>query len=65
VIGKILKKMGDTVALSETDALPSVGSFGLPGEYAAEFDLQKVRRILPYLHAGYDPMFIAKIIRLQ
>lgn len=65
VVGKIIKNLGESIVLSPINNLPQIGSTGIPGVYAVDFDVNKVFRTLPHLHKGYDPMFIAKFKRLK
>lgn len=64
IVGRVLKKMKDRFELIDLNHLPSLGSPGLEGAYEFQFDLRKVRRVMPHVQAGYDPMFIARFRRI-
>jgi 16S rRNA C967 or C1407 C5-methylase (RsmB/RsmF family) len=65
IVGKILKNAGAAIALEHNETLPSIGATGLQGTYAVDYDISKVFRVLPHIHNGFDPMFIAKFKRLK
>jgi 16S rRNA C967 or C1407 C5-methylase (RsmB/RsmF family) len=58
LVGKVLANKSSLAELEPWTLPEAPGQAGLPGDYAAEFDLNRVRRILPH-RDGLDPMFVA------
>lgn len=65
VVAKLLKQSGNSLELIDVSSMPKIGSSGLNNDHAPAFDLTKVKRILPHIHPGYDPMFVAAFKRLS
>lgn len=65
IVAKALKNLGNTLELIDISYVPEIGSSGLSSDLTSAFDLGKVRRVLPHLQEGYDPMFVAAFKRLS